>query len=123
GKHDAVGRFPDGDFADVTDIKIALASAGGGKSHAADVLVARGGDEAEIFPDFGLQVAFGNAHAGGRSEVDAADFASVRDQRNLVGFDRPVGGVARFAVDAEKFSDQRRGRLTADLDARAAGRS
>ena len=60
-KNDAIGGFPDGDFADVADIEIAFAGAGGRNGHTADVLLACGSDEAKIAADFELKIVIEDA--------------------------------------------------------------
>src|SRR5437762_1657735 len=80
-KNDSVGSFPDGHFADVADVKIAIAIPGGGNRHAANVLIARGSNKPKIFSDFSIEIAIGDAHAGGGIQIEVADFARIRDQR------------------------------------------
>src|SRR6266436_1972314 len=75
GQNDAIGGLPDGHFADIADVEIAFAASGGGESHAANVLIARGSDEAEVLSDFGLQIVFGDADACRRAQIDTAYFA------------------------------------------------
>ena len=119
-QHDAVGGFPDGHFADVADVEIAIAIAGGGNGHAADILIARGGDQAEVAGDFQAEVIVENADGGGWIEVEAAYFPGIGDEGDFFGFDGEVGVGAGLAFDTEEFADDGRGRAAADFDASAA---
>ena len=62
---------------------------------------------------------FGDAHAGGRAQIDAAHFAGVGDQGSLVGFHRPVRSRTRFSFDAQQFSGEGWSASGAHLHARA----
>ncbi len=118
--HDSISALPHRDFADVADQQIALALAGGGDGHAAHVLIAGGGDEAEIFSHFIIHIFLGHANTGGWIQIEDADFSAVADDGNLINGDFLVAFDGNLAlVDAEKAS---RGgfRAAADFEARAA---
>jgi hypothetical protein len=104
GENDAVGGLPDGHFADVADVEIAIAGASGGEGHAANILIAGRGDEAEVAADFQFKIAVENADGGGGIQVDAADFTGVGDEGDFLGFDGEGGAGASFSFDAEEFS-------------------
>ena len=106
GQNDAIRRLPDGHFADIADVEIAFAAAGRREGHAANVLIACGSDEAEVFSDFGLEIVFGDTHAGCRAQIDAAHFAGVGDQRDFVGLYGPSRGSARLSFNAQQFSGE-----------------
>ena len=105
GTHDSVSAFPHRHFADIADQQIALAFAGGGDGHAADILIAGGGDEAEIFSDFVIHIFLGDADAGGRIKIEHADFPAVADDGNLIDRDFLIAFDGNLAlVDAEQAS-------------------
>ena len=120
GKDDAIGGFPDGDFADVTDVKVAITGAGGGKGHAANVLIARGGDESEVAADFELEVGVEDVDGSGGIEINAANFSCVGDERDFLGFDGEGGAGASLAFDAEELAGDGGSCAAADFDASAA---
>src|ERR1700722_13522403 len=91
GKDDAIGGFPDRHLADVTDVEIAITRAGGGKGHAANILIAGGGDESEVAADFELEIGVEDADGSGGIEIDAANFSCVGDERDFLGFDSEGG--------------------------------
>jgi hypothetical protein len=78
-QNDAIGRLPNGDFADVADVELAVAGAFGGESHAAEILLADGGEQVKILADFVSEVRLGELDGDGGSELDAADFAGIAD--------------------------------------------
>src|SRR6202041_3069017 len=82
--HDAVGAFPHRNFADVADQQVAFAVAGGRDGHAAQILIASGGDESKILADFFVHFFFGDANAGAGSHVENAHVSGVADDGNLI---------------------------------------
>ena len=99
---DAIGRLPDGNFTDVADVELAIAGAFCGESHAAEILLADGGEQVKILADFVSEVGLGELDADGGSEFDAADFAGIADDGGEVDFEGGAAGNARFAFDAEQ---------------------
>src|SRR5208337_452251 len=79
GQNNPVSCFPNGHFADVADVEIAFTGTGGGNGHAADILIASGGDEAKVAADFDLKVVVENTNRRGGIEVDGANFAGIGD--------------------------------------------
>ena len=102
GQDDAIGGFPDGDFADVADVELAIACAFGGEGHAAEILLAHGGEQVKILADFVGEVGLGELDGDGGSELDAADFARIADDGGEVNFEGGAAGDTRFAFDAEQ---------------------
>ena len=58
-QNDAIGGFPDGNFADVADVELAVAGAFGGEGHAAEILLADGREQVKILADFVGEVGLG----------------------------------------------------------------
>src|SRR5208282_2634614 len=61
-----------------------LALTRGRDGHAPQVLIARRGNEAEIFPHFLIHFFFRHANAGGRSEIEHANLSAITDNGNLI---------------------------------------
>ena len=103
GDHDSVSALPDRNFADVAHEQIALAFAGGRDGHAAHVLIARRGDQTQVFSNLIIHIFFGDADAGRGSEIEDTNFSAVADDGKLIdgnfliAFDRDVA-----LVDAEQ---------------------
>ena len=116
---DAIGGFPDGNFADVADVELAIARAFGGEGHAAEILLAHGGEEVKILAYFVGEVGLGELDSDGGSEFDAADFAGIADDGGEVDFEGGAAGNARFAFDAEQAAGDCGG-SRANLQTRAA---
>ncbi len=103
--HDSVGALPHRNLADVADQQTALAFACGRDGHAAHVLIAGGGDEAQIFSNFVIHIFFGDTHAGGGIQFEHADFPTVADDGNLIDRDLLVAFDGDLAlIDAEQAS-------------------
>jgi hypothetical protein len=103
-QNDAIGSFPDGNFADVADVELAVAGAFGGEGHAAEILLADGGEQVKILADFVGEVGLGELDADGGSEFDAANFARIADDGGEIDFERGAARDARLAFDAEQAS-------------------
>ena len=99
---DAIGRLPDGNFADVADVELAIAGAFCGEGHAAEILLADGGEQVKILADFVGEVGLGELDGDGGSEFDAADFTGIADDGSEVNFEGGAAGDTRFAFDAEQ---------------------
>src|SRR5208282_150878 len=99
-----------------------LALTRGRDGHAPQVLIARRGNEAEIFPHFLIHFFFRHANAGGRSEIEHANLSAITDNGNLIdgnlliAFDQNLplinteqssGGALRSAVHLQACPAQR----------------
>ena len=126
GEDDAVGGFPDGDFADVADVELARAAAEGVEGEMAEAGGVVGAEEFEVAVELGLEAGVERAHAKGGGELDDADCAAGGDDGEVeaVG-DGVVGPIAArgfvgAGFDVHEAAGDAAGRASRYFDALAA---
>ena len=109
GEENAVGGFPDGDFADVTDVKLAGSAAVVLQREVAKTLVARAGEQLQVAGDVGVQVGVEQADLSSGGEFHGADFTGLADDGDdaFLAWRLIVlsGGVGDFDVEQAPVMD------------------